>query len=94
MEVKHTDNGKEGSFYIELDGKKEAEMTYFYKNESTIDIDHTEVKESLQGQGVGYALVGEAVSFLRSKNLKAVTSCSYAKSVFEKKQSEYQDVIK
>ena len=94
MEIKHTDNGKEGSFYVELDGKKEAEMTYFYKNKDTIDIDHTEVKESLKGQGVGYKLIEEAVAFMRNKNLKAVTSCSYAKSIFEKNQAEYQDVIK
>ncbi|MEO8772896.1 MAG: GNAT family N-acetyltransferase [Gelidibacter sp.] len=94
MEVKHKDNGKEGSFYVKLDGKKEAEMTYFYKDQDTIDIDHTEVNESLQGQGVGNKLIEEAVTFMRTKNLKAVTSCSYAKSVFEKKQAEYQDVIK
>ncbi len=94
MVVKQKDNGKEGSFYVELDGKREAEMTYFYKDENTIDIDHTEVKESLQGQGIGQELIEAAVAFMRSKDLKAVTSCSYAKSVFEKKQAEYQDVIK
>lgn len=94
MEIKHRDNGKEGSFYVEMDGKQQAEMTYFYKDQSTIDIDHTEVKESLQGKGVGYALIEEAVAFMRNKHLKAVTSCSYAKSVFEKKQADYQDVIK
>ena len=94
MEIKHKDNGKEGSFYVELNGKKEAEMTYIYKDHNTIDIDPTEVKDSLQGQGVGSALIEEAVVFMRNKNLKALTSCSYAKSVFEKKQAEYQDVIK
>lgn len=94
MTIQHTDNGKEGSFYVERDGKKEAEMTYSFKDESTIDINHTEVKESLQGEGIGKALIEEAVAFMRSKNLKAVTSCSYAKSVFEKNPAKYQDVIK
>lgn len=94
MEIQHSDNGKEGSFYIEIDGQKNAEMTYYYKDESTIDIDHTEVNESLQGKGIGYELIEEAVRFMRNKNLKAVTSCSYAKAIFEKKPAEYQDVIK
>lgn len=94
MEIQHSDNGKEGSFYIEIDGQKNAEMTYYYKDESTIDIDHTEVNEPLQGKGIGYELIEEAVRFMRNKNLKAVTSCSYAKAIFEKKPAEYQDVIK
>lgn len=94
MEIQHSDNGKEGSLYIEIDGQKNAEMTYYYKDESTIDIDHTEVNESLQGKGIGYELIEEAVRFMRNKNLKAVTSCSYAKAIFEKKPAEYQDVIK
>lgn len=94
MEIKHSDNGKEGAFYIELDGKKEAEMTYYYKTDDVIDIDHTEVKESLQGKGIGHQLFDEAVKYMRDNNLKAVASCSYVKSVFEKKQAEYQDVIK
>lgn len=94
MEIKHTDNAKNGSFYIEVDGQKEAELTYYYKDENTIDIDHTEVKESLQGKGIGYELIEEAVTFMRSKDLKVVPTCSYAKAIFEKKQAEYQDVIK
>lgn len=94
MEIQHEDNGKTGLFYIERDGKKEAEMTYFYKDENTIDIDHTEVKESLQGKGIGTELIDAAVRFVRSKQLKVVTSCSYAKSIFEKRQAEFQDIIK
>ena len=94
MEIQHSDNGKEGSFFIKIDEQKEAEMTYYYKDESTIDIDHTEISKTLQGKGIGYELIEEAVRFMRNKNLKAVTSCSFAKAIFEKKQAEYQDVIK
>ncbi|MBA6153666.1 GNAT family N-acetyltransferase [Gelidibacter maritimus] len=94
MDIQHTDNGKEGAFYIEIDGQRKAEMTYYYKDSDTIDIDHTEVAKSLQGKGIGYALIDAAVRFIRNKNLKAITSCSYAKAIFEKRQSEYQDIIK
>ena len=94
MEIQHSDNGKNGSFYVEIDGQREAEMTYYYKDETTIDIDHTEVSKSLQGTGIGYQLIEEAVRFMRNKNLTALTSCSYAKAIFEKRQAEYQDLIK
>lgn len=94
MEIKHSDNGKQGSFYIEVDGQKEAEMTYIYKDESTIDINHTEVKASLQGQGIASQLIEKAVAFMRKNNLKVEPTCSYAKSVFQKKQNQYHDVLK
>ncbi|WP_417854726.1 GNAT family N-acetyltransferase [Xanthomarina gelatinilytica] len=93
MNIQHEDNGTRGKFYIEIDNKQEAEMTYRYKNNNTIDIDHTEVKETLKGQGIGYKLIDAAVSFMRENNLKAAPSCSYAKAVFEKKQDQYKDVI-
>ncbi|MCL8005903.1 GNAT family N-acetyltransferase [Gelidibacter japonicus] len=94
MDIQHSDNGKSGSFYIEMDGQRKAEMTYYYKDETTIDIDHTEVAKSLRGKGIGYQLIEEAVRFMRNNNLKVIASCSYAKAIFEKRQAEYQDLIK
>lgn len=94
MEIKHSDNGKEGAFYIEKNGKREAEMTYNYKDVKTIDIDHTEVKDSLQGQGIGKELIDGAVRFIRDRHLKVIPTCPYVKSVLEKNQAEYQDIIK
>lgn len=93
MTIKHFDNGKDGVFFIEKDGNRKAEMTYAYKDDHTIDIVHTEVKESLQGQGVGKKLFEEVVRFLRQKNFKAIATCSYAKSIFEKNPEEYQDIM-
>lgn len=93
MEVKHQKQNKSGKFYIEIDGVQKAEMTYIFKSENVIDINHTEVDESLSGQGVGQKLVEEAVTFLRDNNLKAVASCSYAQHVFKKKQEDYRDII-
>lgn len=92
MEVKHTDNGKKGSFYIELDGKREAEMTYRHSGDQQITIDHTEVSDSLKGQGVGKKLIKAAVDYLRNNNLKAVAECPFVKSVFDKKGEEFADV--
>lgn len=93
MEIKHKDNGKNGSFYIEQDGMQEAELTYQYIGEHTIDINHTQVMETLKGQGIGHQLIDEAVAFMRKSHLKVDPSCSYAQAVFKKNHEQYQDVL-
>ncbi|GGG45331.1 GNAT family N-acetyltransferase [Bizionia arctica] len=90
MKIEHEDNGKKGKFYILVDGKQEAEMTYVYVGDDKINIDHTEVSDKLKGQGIGYKLIEASVEFMRDKNLKTIPTCSYAKAVFEKK-TEYSD---
>jgi hypothetical protein len=93
MEIKQIDNGKKGAFYIEIDNIKVAEMTYSHADPDKIIIDHTEVSETLKGQGVGYKLVAAAVEFLRTNNLKAIPLCPFANAVFKKKHHEYADVL-
>jgi predicted GNAT family acetyltransferase len=56
MEIKQEDNGEKGKFYVEIDGKQEAEMIYSYAGQGKIIIEHTEVSEKLKGQGIGYKL--------------------------------------
>jgi hypothetical protein len=90
MEIKQEDNGKKGKFFIELDGKQEAEMTYTYDGNDKIIIDHTEVSEKLKGQGIGYKLVEAAVEFMRQENIKVIPLCPFVKAVFDKK-TEYLD---
>lgn len=93
MEIKHNKDNKSGTFYAEINGKRQAEMTYEFKGNNLIDINHTEVNDSLKGEGVGYKLVDAAVSFMRENNLKAQVSCPFVEHVFKKKQDDYQDVI-
>lgn len=93
MEIQHSDNKKEGIFYVEKDGKHLATMGYQHSGDHEITIDHTEVDPSLNGQGVGHELIEAAVSYLRKNNMKAVATCPFVKSVFEKNQQEYKDII-
>lgn len=90
MEIKHEDNGKKGKFYIEIEGKQEAEMTYTYAGKDKMIIDHTEVSEKLKGQGIGYKLVEAAVDFMRTNHIKVIPLCPFANAVFKKK-TEYSD---
>ena len=92
MEVKHEDNGYRGSFYFELDGNVEGEMTYVWSGPNKIIIDHTEVSEKLKGKSAGKQLLHATVLFAREKQLKILPLCSFAKSVFEK-VPDYADVL-
>lgn len=92
MDIKHQNTQTKGSFYIELDGEKEAEMTYSIASDKLIIIDHTEVSEKLKGKGAGLQLVRAAVEYAREHGIKILPLCPFAKSVFDKKE-EFRDVL-
>ena len=92
MDILQKDNGQKGSFYLEQDNKLLAEMTYVWAGADRMIIDHTDVDESLKGQGVGKQLVSKAVAFAREKQIKIIPLCPFAKSVFDKTK-EFGDVL-
>jgi uncharacterized protein len=92
MEFQHKDNGTNGIFYGEINGQKAAELTYVWRGNDHIIIDHTEVSDALKGKGVGKELVAKAVEFAREKGIKIVPACSFARREFER-VSAYRDVM-
>ena len=92
MEIQRDEHGKKGAFYIEQDGDWIAEMTYVRTGENEITIDHTEVDESLRGEGIGEDLVAEGVKYARDNNLKIVPTCRFAKKVIDE-TPEFQGVL-
>jgi hypothetical protein len=92
MEINRDEHGKKGAFYIEQDGEWVAEMTYTRAGDERIIIDHTEVDESLQGQGIGEQLVAEGVKFARDNHLKITVTCPFVKKVMNE-TPEFQDVL-
>ncbi|OYU85174.1 MAG: GNAT family N-acetyltransferase [Flavobacterium sp. BFFFF2] len=92
MDILHQDDSKKGMFYVVKDDKTLAEMTYVWAGTNQIIIDHTAVDSSLSGKGVGKQLVVKAVDFARSKGIKIIPLCPFAKSVFQK-ITEFNDVL-
>lgn len=92
MEVQQEDNGKKGAFFIENDGQRLASMTYTWAGPNKMIIDHTEVDDSLRGQGAGKKLLMQLVSFAREKKKKVLPLCPFANSVFQK-NPHIQDVL-
>ncbi len=91
-EVQLEINDKNGFFYIEVDGKIEAKMTFVFAGPNKIIIDHTEVNEGNNGKGYGKKMVAKAVEFAREKNIKIIPLCPFAKKVFDK-TPKFGDVL-
>ena len=83
-EVQLRINDNKGAFYIEVEGKQEAMMTFVFAGEDKIIIDHTEVNLGNEGKGFGKKMVTKAVEFAREKGIKILPLCPFAKSVFDK----------
>ena len=83
MDIQIDDHRKKCAFYIDEDGEWVAELTYTLTGEDTMEIDHTEVDEKLEGQGIGKQLVEAAVAYARENGLKVVATCPYARKVIE-----------
>jgi predicted GNAT family acetyltransferase len=91
-EVQLRINDKNGAFFIEIDRKQEALMTFVFAGDDKIIIDHTEVNPGNNGKGFGKKMVAKAVEFAREKGIKIIPLCPFAKSVFDK-TPEFSDVL-
>lgn len=88
-----TYNEKNGHFFVSVDGKEEAKMTFVFAGTDTFIIDHTEVNEGFNGKGFGQKMVEKSVAFAREKGFKIIPLCPFAKKVFDK-TPEFKDVLK
>ena len=93
MEIQQRESDHKGSFFIEVDGRQVAVMTYLLKPDNILVIDHTKVDDSLKGKNIGSQLVTKAVDFARQKKFRIRPLCSFARAVLEKKRDEYADVL-
>ncbi|GHE49100.1 GNAT family N-acetyltransferase [Sphingobacterium griseoflavum] len=86
VEIKQED-GRKGKFDIFVDKNLAGTMTYTWAGEAKFIIDHTQVLEGYEGQGLGKKLVQAGIEFARTKNVKIMPLCPYAKRVFDKDPS-------
>ncbi|MBI5974764.1 GNAT family N-acetyltransferase [Staphylococcus canis] len=81
----HTIHEGSNSFYIGENEKRAiAEITYVYRDDHTIDVNHTFVDPSLRGGGVARQLFDKVIEKARNENLKIIPTCSYVYTQFEK----------
>ncbi len=89
--IRQEESGSKGSFYLEVEGSRKAEMTYSVAGSERIIIDHTDVDDSLRGQGVGLMLVEYAVEYVRKKGIKLLPLCPFTKATLLK-HPEWKDM--
>ncbi|EJL71251.1 GNAT family N-acetyltransferase [Chryseobacterium populi] len=92
IEVKQNNDEKHGSFEAFIDGNRAGLMTYTWAGDERFIIDHTEVGEDYNGQGVGKEMVLAAVDFARKEGKKVIALCPFAKATFQKNE-DLQDVL-
>ncbi len=92
IDIKHREDGHRGSFYVEQAGQMLAEMTYVWSGTERIIIDHTEVSDALRGTGAGKKLVAAGAAYVRTKGIKVLPLCPFAKKVMEGDAS-YADIL-
>lgn len=81
----------EGSFFLERDGKRLAEMIVRISGKNLV-VYHTEVSENLQGQGIASKLFTAMVEHARKYGLNVIPLCSFVRAQFEKHQEQYCDI--
>jgi predicted GNAT family acetyltransferase len=83
-------NTNERRFEMHIDGKVSF-MQYSPINRG-IEIKHTEVDKSLEGNGIAGVLARHAIQYARNNNLRILPSCPYMR-VFMRQNTEYHDLI-
>lgn len=74
MEIKHDEN--KNRFWVEINGMI-ADVEYVI-DDKYLDITHTYVPRTLEGQGIASALVKEAYDYALREGLSSKATCSYA----------------
>jgi predicted GNAT family acetyltransferase len=75
-----------------VSGSQTSKLVYQMRDEDTIDLVHTEVPEDLAGQGIGSALVTEALTYARDNGLLAIPSCPFVAS-YVQRHPEWNEVV-
>lgn len=91
MDIVHQEDGNHGGYSATVNGAT-AQITYSRTSPKLIIIDHTEVPDSLRGQGIGQALAAHAIEAAREGGWKIIPLCPFFLNQV-KRHSEWHDVI-
>jgi len=92
MEIKNEERHHAGAFYIDDNGERLGEMRYLVRDNTVMNIYHTEVSDKLKGHHIGEKLVEAGVKYARENNFKILPTCTFARSVFNRTPA-YDDVL-
>jgi predicted GNAT family acetyltransferase len=91
--IRHEDDQRHGTFFVEREGRRVAELTYRMNGDTAV-VDHTWVDPKLRGGRLAPNLVAAAVDWARRENRKISPACSYVRMVMDRHPDVYRDVRK
>ncbi|MHA4811920.1 GNAT family N-acetyltransferase [Flavitalea flava] len=91
-DIQHTHTTRGGKFFLGDPAQPTAEMIYRMAGTHKMIIDHTEVSEIHQGEGIGKHLIAAAVSYARQNQIRILPLCKFARAILTKTK-EYEDVL-
>jgi predicted GNAT family acetyltransferase len=78
--------------YVVYAGDRRAGLLTYRREGDVIALDHTEVDEDFEGEGVGSALVRHALDAAREDGIGVLPFCSFTRSYMER-HPEYQELV-
>lgn len=90
IQLKLDKNGR-GAFVIERNEERLAEMEIGL-DAGNLTVYHTEVSDTLKGQGIGLKLLAAMVEYARLHQLKVITLCPFVNNQFKKSSDRYSDI--
>ena len=92
MEIKlRLNDSKRGAFFIEENAVEVAKMEIGISGEN-MTVYHTEVSETLKGQGIASKLLEEMVGYARVNKLKVIALCPFVNAQFKRHPEKYADI--
>ena len=85
-----THNDAQNRFETTIDGH--TGYISYQEQDDTLIYDHTIVPSELGGQGIGSALVKNALDYAYATNKKVIPQCSFV-AAYIKKHPKYQDLL-
>ena len=84
------DHPEQGQFHLQVAGQ--TAFIAYRVVDGAVMMTHTEVPESLEGQGVGSALVGGALDQLRERGQQLIPMCPFV-AAYLQRHREYVDLV-
>lgn len=89
MDIRHDPDHHR--YVVEIDGDVRAEAVY-ERRDGRVVFTHTEVDDSLEGQGVGSALASFALDDVRASGERVVPLCPFIAGYVERHE-QYADLV-
>lgn len=91
MAVRVEDNSERGRYEAFADGRRAGYLTYRRRSD-LIALDHTQVEERFEGEGVGSALIVRALEDARAAGIDVLPFCPFANEYIQR-HPDYVELV-